>query len=380
MTLEALRLNFPHTRDSIYVNHAAIGPMSVPVKEAIERFVAERHGENIENWVDFMDVLAETKNRIARVIGAAPVRIEFMQNTSCGLNVLAQGLDWRPGDRIAVPGCEFPANVYPFMNLSRRGVEVDFIPHREATLDLEAIEAAITPRTRVLSISFVQFLSGFRADLAAVGALCHAHGVIFCVDAIQGLGALQLDVSTCGIDFLACGGHKWLMATAGTGFIYLTEALQEQITPMAGWLHGPVDWDNFFDYKLAFHADAERFRLGNTNNIGIAAFHATLGLYLEAGPAWCERQVLNRSRDLASGLAELGLRRFGTDDPAYASGIVTIAHPEAEGLFEHLRRHRIQAALRNRMVRFAPHYYTSPAEVEAVIDAVRSFGKTTSTA
>jgi len=287
--------------------------------------------------------------------------------------VLAQGLDWQPGDRIAVPACEFPANVYPFMNLRKRGVEVDFVPHMDATFLLEDVAAALTPRTRLLTVSFVQFLSGFRADLSAIGALCKEKDVIFCVDAIQGLGALQLDVEACGVDFLACGGHKWLMATAGTGFIYVTEVLQARLSPMAGWLHGPVDWENFFDYALEFHPDAERFRLGNTNNIGIAALHAALGLHLEAGQAWCERQVLARARELTEGLQVLGLKRFGTDDPRYASGIATFSHPSAEALFAYLSERRIHVAMRNRLLRFAPSYYNSEDEVRRVIDAVKSY-------
>ena len=120
MTLQELRENFPHTGASVYLNHAAMGPLSSPVKTAIEAFLAERHQSNVENWVDFMPVLDETRGRLARLIGASPERVEFMPNTSYGLNVLASGLDWRPGDRIVVPACEFPANVYPFLNLARR--------------------------------------------------------------------------------------------------------------------------------------------------------------------------------------------------------------------------------------------------------------------
>ncbi len=374
MTLQELRENFPHTGASVYLNHAAMGPLSSPVKTAIEAFLAERHQSNVENWVDFMPVLDETRGRLARLIGASPERVEFMPNTSYGLNVLASGLDWRPGDRIVVPACEFPANVYPFLNLARSGVEVDFIPHHDGTFSLDHVEAALTPRTRLMSVSFVQFLSGFRADLAGLGALCRAHDVYFCVDAIQGLGALRLDVRACGIDFLACGGHKWLMAPAGTGFLYVTEALQAALSPAAGWLHGPVDWERFFDYALRFHHTAERFRLGNTNNMGLAGLHAALGLHFAAGPAWCEAQVLARSRQLAAGLSRLGLRRYGTDDPAHASGIVTVAHPAAGDLYAHLKRHHIHAAMRNRLLRFAPTYYNSPGEIDRALEAVASFG------
>lgn len=370
MPTHDVRALFPHTREGIYLNHAAMGPLSVRVKEAVTAFLEERHRSPVENWQGFMPVLEETRARFARLIGVSAERVEVQPNTSYGLNVLAQGLDWRPGDRVAVPACEFPANVYPFLNLARKGVAVDLIPHRDGTFTLDDVEATLTPRTRLLSVSFVQFLSGFRADLAGLGALCRERGVLFCVDAIQGLGALRLDAPACGIDFLACGGHKWLMAPAGTGFLYVTEALQERLHPPAGWLHGPVDWERFFDYDLRFHDTAERFRLGNTNNMGLAGMHAALGQYFEAGPAWCEEQVLARARRLAEGLAALGLKRFGTEDPAHASGIVTVAAPDPEGLYDHLCRHRVRAALRNRLLRFSPTWYNTDDEIDEALMVV----------
>jgi selenocysteine lyase/cysteine desulfurase len=293
-----------------------------------------------------------------------------MPNTSAALNVLAEGLDWQPGDRIAVPGCEFPTNVYPFLNLQDRGVTVDFIPHDEGTFTLDAIEGMLTPNTRLLTVSWVQFLSGFTIDLEAVGALCEAHDVLFCVDAIQGLGALQIDVEAAGIDLLAAGGHKWLMATQGIGLLYCTEALQNRLRPPAGWLHGPIDWKHLSDYNLQFHPEARRYEIGTRNHAGIAALHAALGLYFDAGPAWCEEQVRARAQQLADGFDALGFARYGPDDPAHSAGIVTIRAGDPEALFDHLQEQKITAALRNRLVRFAPTYYNTDAEMEQVLAAV----------
>ena len=375
MTLDALRQQFPHTKEQIYVNHAATSPLSRPVLAAVEAYVQERHGANIDNYEAFQPTAERARRRVARLLGAAPERIAFVQNTSTALGLLAEGLPWQAGDRLAVPACEFPANVYPFLHLKRRGVAVDFVPHEEGTFPVEAVEAALTPETRLLTLSFVQFLTGFRADLEAIGRLCKEHGVLFCVDAIQGLGALQLDVEACGIDFLACGAQKWLMATQGLALLYVRERVQEKITPPAGWLHGPVDWENFFDYDLAFHPEARRFEVGTMNNLGLAALDAALGLHFEAGPAWCERQVLDRARQLAERLCALGLRRYGTGAAARASGIVTVQHPRAEALFAHLKANDITAALRNRMLRFSPTYYNTPGEIETVVETVAAFEK-----
>jgi selenocysteine lyase/cysteine desulfurase len=219
----------------------------------------------------------------------------------------------------------------------------------------------------------VHFLSGFRADLEALGALCEAHDVIFCVDAIQGLGALQIDVEAAGVDFLAAGGHKWLMAAQGIGVLYCDEALQDDLRPPTGWLHGPVDWEHLDDYALTFHDDARRFRTGTLNSVGVAALHAALGLYLDAGPERCEERVLDLSTTLADELAARGLSRYGTDAPTHASGIVTVGPDNPEALFSHLNEHGITGALRNRKLRLAPTYYNDASDLGAILDAVDSF-------
>ena len=377
MTFDDLRSHFPHTEHQTYLNHAAVSPMSRPVREAIYAYVAERHGADpdapIENFEAFQPVMAETKERAAEVLGTGASRVEFVPNTSAGLNVLARGLDWQAGNRIVVPDGAFPTNVYPFLNLETQGVEVDFVPTVEGAYTVDDVEDTLRPETRLLSVSWVHFLSGFRADLEALGALCEAHDVIFCVDAIQGLGALQIDVEAAGIDFLATGGHKWLMAAQGVGLLYCDEGFQEQLRPPTGWLHGPVDWENLNEYTLAFHDDARRFRTGTLNSVGIAALHAALGLYLEAGPDWCEERVLDLSTTLADELQARGLPRYGTDDPAHASGIVTVEPDDPEGLFKHLKERDVTGALRNRKLRFAPTYYNNDKDVAAVLEAVDQF-------
>ena len=279
----------------------------------------------------------------------------------------------QPGDRVAVPACEFPANVYPFLNLADRGVEVDFIPHREATFGLDDVEQALRPRTRVLSVSWVQFLSGFQVDLAAVGRLCREHDVLFCVDAIQGLGALQIDVEGAGVDFLASGGHKWLMASQGIGLLYVSEALQQRLRGPAGWLHGPVDWENLFEYDLRFHETAQRFRLGTLNSVGVAALHATLGQYLAVGPERVEARVRAGAGRVAEGLDDLGYRRYGRSDGPARSGIVTVRHDRAEEVREALHEEGIEVAVRNGLLRFAPHYYNTSAEVDRVLEALAAW-------
>ena len=372
--IDLIRQAFPHARDMIYMNHAAVAPLGKHVKHAIEAYVAERHRTHIENYFDFQHIIDETLEQIGRLLGTSSKNVAFAPNTSYGLNILAQGLDWQPGDRVIIPTCEFPANVYPFMNLAVGGVEVDFVQSREGAFSAEDIAKVLTPRTRLVSISWVQFLSGFRADIEQISALCKAHNVLLCVDAIQGMGALKMDVEALGIDFLSTGGHKWLMATQGIGFVYIAPALLDQLEPaMAGWLHGPIDWERLTDFELAFHEDARKFRLGTLNAIGIAALHASLGFYFDASADWCEAQTLDNAAYLRASLVQAGISCYGDFQPSNQSGIVTVRHQNADGLFAYLQDKKIYTAVRNGLLRFAPAFYNTREECEQVVAAVAGF-------
>ncbi len=376
MTLDTLRSHFPHTEHWAYLDHAATGPLSRPVMEAVGAFLEQRHRTQPNNYLDAAPTVERARHRVGELIGAEAGRVELVANTSAALSVLAQGLDWQPGDRVAVPACEFPANVYPWLGLAHRGVEVDFIPHDRGTFTVEAVERTLTPRTRLVSVSWVQFLSGFRADLAAIGALCRGRGILFCVDAIQGVGALRLGVGALPIDFLACGGQKWLLGMQGTAFFYLTEALQARLRPVRGWLNGPLDWDNFLSYPTAFHGDARRFRIGTLGHAGFVGLDAAVGLHLAAGRDWCQAQVLARSAQVAAGLDRLGLRRYGSADPAHASGIVAAEHPDPEAVFALAQARGIALSVRDRKLRISPTYYNTPDEVDRALEVVAEVGKT----
>lgn len=372
MTEEELRRHFPHTDDQIYVDHAATSPLGRHVMDALDAFYAQRRGDLIQNYMEFMPVVEETLERFANAIGARADQVEFMPNTSYGLSVLAEGLDWKPGDRVAVPACEFPANVYPFLNLRDRGVEVDFIPHRDGTFSIDDFEATLTPQTRLVSVSWVQFLSGFRCNLDELVRICHSRDILVSVDAIQGIGALQLDVDATGIDFLATGGQKWMMAAQGIGFIYVADHLLEKIRPRAGWMHGPADFENLIEYDLEFYPNAHRFRLGTLNSAGVASAHAALGFYLEVGPALCEKRVLANARHLDEGLRAAGLEPLGrTGDEAPPSGIVSYRTDHAEKHHEHLQKRGVTCSIRNGLLRFSPTFYNTRQEMDSIAEYIR---------
>lgn len=375
MTLADARTLFPHTAHGVYLDHASTGPLSQRVLDAVAAHYAERGGTNPNNYATVLPLFDRCRARLAHLLGAEVRQVEFAPNTSYALNVLAQGYPWQPGDRVAVPRCEFPANVYPFLGLAARGVAVDFIPTRNGTFTLDDVAQTLTPQTRLVSVSWVQFLSGFRVDLRALADLAHAHGALLCVDAIQGLGALRLDAPAAGIDFLACGGQKWLMGEQGTAFFYVTDALRDRLTPLRGWLNGPVDWDDFSRLSLDWHPDATCFRVGTLNTTGLVALDAALQLYFDVGLDVAETQVLRLAQRLRDGLTAQGFVRYGSADAAHAAGIVTFDAPDPAGLHAHLLAHRVACSLRDRRLRLAPSWVTTDAEVDAALERIAAFGR-----
>jgi selenocysteine lyase/cysteine desulfurase len=340
------------------------------VVEALQEFIQQRHLEKIENYHFMLPKLQQLRDSFARLVNGRAQDIAFVPNTSAGLNLLATGLDWRPGDRILLNSLEFPANVYPFLNCQRLGVEVDFVAPREHLLRLEDIAAAITPRTRLFSISQVQFLTGQRMDLAAISALCKQHGIIFCVDGIQALGASHLDVQALGIDFVASGGHKWLMGAQGFGFVYVSPELLPQLqVAQVGWLTVEDAW-NMLDYHLKLRPDAARFETGSFNALGLTVQLASQQVFERWPQAQITQQVLDLSAYLIEGLQNLGLEVITPIQQRL--GIVTCLHPEAERLMRELAAQQIHVSMREgRYLRFSPHYYNSTQELAKTLERLR---------
>ncbi|MCX6152218.1 MAG: aminotransferase class V-fold PLP-dependent enzyme [Ignavibacteriales bacterium] len=354
------------------MNHAAISPLSSPVVEQINKYLHVRSETDVENFQDYLGLVTETKNRISELINSSSDRIAFVDNTSNGLNILAQGLDWNPGDRILLNDVEFPSNIYPFLNLKQQGVEIDFVKSRDGCVTYEDIESAVTAKTKLISISYVQFLSGYRADLEKIGELCSNKGIIFCVDSIQALGAITLDVKKYKIDFLANGTQKWLMALEGLGFIFITEELQEKITPKyVGWTSVADAW-NLLDYKLVLKRNADRFQNGTLSVVGINALNASLKFLQSFGYKNIEETILNNTDYFLSSLLEIGitplLKNAGRNN---LSAIVSFKSVKAKDIFDKLLAQNITAAVREGIVRFSPHFYNSKEEIDKVIVCLR---------
>jgi len=313
---------------------------------------------------------------VGRLINApSPERIAFTPNTSDALNIVAAGIPWREGDRVVLNDIEFPANVYPYLNLKRLGIQLDIIPAPQGIVTPSMVEHAVTPRTRLVALSAIQFLSGHRADLASIGEFCRDKGIFFVVDGIQAVGAVRIDVQSMHIDALAAGAQKWLLSPHGAGFLFLTEELQSCIRPAyLGWL-SPADPWRFHDYAQPLATSARRFEGGSLNMTSLWGFQASLATLLEFEPAAIEAHILALTRALMDGLRSIGGVRVITPEGSHErGGIVTVEVPpgiDGDELLARLAARRVGLAVREGKLRFSPHFYNSPDEVAMVVDAVR---------
>lgn len=377
MTIEQIRSLFPHLdTDQVYFNHAAIGPWSKLVLDRIAEYSTQRSGGMVENFPFFLEKNASARAKLAKLLGAETSRLAWIDNVSNGLNILANGIDWQTGDRIILNDIEFPSNVYPFLNLQRLGVEIDIVKSHNGVVDVGDIENAITPKTKLVSISLVQFLSGYRADIDAIGSLCKEKGIIFCVDAIQAAGVVEVDVAKSQIDFLCGGTQKWLMSSQGLSYIYLTEELQSRITQKnVGWASVNDAW-NLLDYNLSLKSSAERFQNGTINVLGVCLFDASLDLFLCYGMNNVESRILENTEYFISKLVEIGIEPILKNiEKKNRAGIVTFKHERSNEIFEHLQSKRIFGAVRQGMIRFSPHFYNTKEEIDLVIKELSGYLK-----
>ncbi len=269
-------------------------------------------------------------------------RIAFVDNTTNGLNILAQGIQWKKGDRILLNDIEFPANVYPFLNLERDGVAIDFVKSHDGIVTADDIIENVKPATKLISVSQVQFLTGYRIDLQKLGEFCKENKIIFCVDAIQGLGAIGLDIQKDNIDYISCGTQKWLMGLQGLGFIYISKNLQEKLIPKyAGWQSVKNAW-NLLDYKLTLKENADTLQTGTVNTIGIYALNASLKLFSEFGNDEIEETVISNSKYFINELDKIGIKSFLINcEEQNIGGIVSFKHENSQKLFDQLKNKKI---------------------------------------
>jgi cysteine desulfurase / selenocysteine lyase len=376
-TLARARALFPYLASGrIYVNHAATSPYSTRVVAAMQRHMDGRATGDIDTYWSDIKMIDGLREAVKTLINAESTdRIALLGNTTDALNVVASGLDWKSGDRVILNDAEFPANLYPYINLKRLGVALDLLHAPNGVVTVDDVERTLTPRTRLVGLSAVQFLSGYRADLTSIGKLCRDRGIVFVVDGIQSVGAVHTDVQAMHIDALAAGAQKWQMATQGSGFLYITDALQSRIHQShLGWLSVDNPWDfRALDQPLA--ASARRFESGSLFMSCLHAMNASVTTLLEFGIDRIERHLAGLTDVLLGEFARIAsIEPITPSAPECRAGIISVrtARPElSEELYKGLKSRNIIAAVREGCVRFSPHFYNSTQEMLATAAAVR---------
>jgi cysteine desulfurase/selenocysteine lyase len=365
---ETYRDEFPVTKNLIYLNHAAVSPLCRPSAEAMKWLADDACQNGSLHYDVWMDCYTGLRAVTAKLINGTPEEIAIVKNTSEGIATVALGLDWKAGDRVVAFKEEFPANYYPWLRLEPRGVQLTWLSIYDP---LETIAEAVKG-ARLLAISYVNYLSGHRVDIRAIGELCRDAGCFYFVDAIQGMGAFPLDVEACHIDALAADGHKWMLGPEGNGVLYMRKQWLDSIEPVEfGWTN-PANYADYSSRDMTLRPDAGRYECGTLNTIGCFGQRASLELLLKAGIDQVAASVWARAHQLALGVKAKGYELFLEHTEESGSGIVSFRHPavDCRVLVSDLKRRKITAAPRQGWVRMSPHFYISPEAIEEVLDAL----------
>ncbi len=369
--INTYRQEFPVTQKCIYLDHSGVSPLPLPVKSAIETFLSEATQGGAFHYPKWSQQVVEIRRSCARLVHARPEEIAFVKSTSHGLSIVAKGLDWKPGDNVLIYEKEFPSNSYPWLNLQRKGVVVKIIPSRDGRIVIDDIEKLIDSRTRLLSLSSVQYANGFRVDLKNVGGLCRKKNILFCVDAIQSLGVIPMDVKECSIDFLSADGHKWLLGPEGIGIFYCRKELVERIDPpLLGWKSVQNEFD--FDHPdFALKTDAQRFEEGSMNLLGIFGLGAAIDLLSGVGIGAIEERVLGLGDVIIREAERKGYSLLTPKARKERGGNITIAgNFDPAKTRDDLRGRGIMVNARGGGLRVSPHFYNTEEEIVTLFHAL----------
>ena len=367
MDWDALRLaEFPVAERWAYFDHAAVSPLPKRSAAALRAWADDQEQNGVVHWLDWEAKLQTARANLARLIHAQVDEIAFVNSTTQGIGIVAEGFPWRAGDNVVTAAEEYPSNLYPWMNLKDRGVELRTVPSRDGRVWARDLFAAMDGKTRLLTISHVEFASGFRNDLDTLGEYCRARGVAFFVDAIQGLGPFTIDVAKTPIDFLAADGHKWLLGPEGAGFLFVRREWIERLRPTGvGW-HSVVSSYNAATIDFTLKPSAERWEGGSFAMPGLQAFAASIGLLLEIGPEAVSTRILDRAEAVRAVACAAGWVPVGSTRPEDRSGIVALEKPgvDPNAVVRSLRARGVAAACRRGRLRFSPHVYNNEDDLD----------------
>lgn len=352
---ESLDREFPVRRSLIYFNHAAVAPLPRRVADAITAHIENVRDRGAADWRRWYSGIEDVRKEAAALMGARPSEIAFVPNTSWGLNMVAQAFPWTPGDNVVGDDMEFPANVYPWMNLAGRGVEFRQARSREGRVTVDDIAALTDARTRIVAISWVAFHNGWVYPIEEIGEFCREKGILFVLDAIQGLGALPLDLGDVPVDVLVADAHKWLLGPEACAVFRVSENARDRVPPLAAGWWNVVSGEDFLDYKLEFHLGGRRYEAGSPPTAQIHGLAAGLKLLQEIGIEVVRERILRTVHALRAGLEDRGWKIVTPLPPG--SGILAAVPPDGDAVraAKALEAQGVIVSPRQGAVRFSPH-------------------------
>ncbi|MCU7939039.1 MAG: aminotransferase class V-fold PLP-dependent enzyme [gamma proteobacterium symbiont of Bathyaustriella thionipta] len=379
MPLTDISTDFSLNNKLFYLNHAAVSPWPVCTTNAIQRFADENCIWGATHYPRWLEVEQELRKNIQLLINSPSTNdIALVKNTSEALSFVAYGLDWEVGDNIVIASQEFPSNRIVWQSLASLGVEIKWVDLYHNLSKHNSPEdnllSAINNKTRMLSVSSVQYADGFRMDLNKLGKFCQKHSILFCVDAIQSVGALKFDVQEINADFAMADGHKWLMSPEGLGFFYCRKTLRKKLRPSQfGWRMV----ENQFDFDSLSWSEAQtarKFECGSPNMLGIQALNCSIKLILEREISYIEQLIIKNVQYTAKKLKTIPdiIIQSNTNENRI-SGIIAFKHQHysSEQLYNDLMAHNVICAMRHGNVRFSPHYYTSKAVIDKAFNLLK---------
>ncbi len=362
------------TARGVYLNHAGVSPAPARVVRAVQEAAALSAHDPLGFFLDGVFAWREAaRERLARLMGVPAEHLALTKNTGHGLSLVADGLRLEPGDNVVSVTCEYPSVVYPWYAQADRGIETRLVsPRADGTFTPDDLAAVMDAKTRVLTLSWVQFGTGFRCDLAACAALAHAHGALLVADVIQGLGVLPLQTEAWGVDIAVTGAHKWLMAPAGTGGLYIAPHALERMRLVNMGAGAVVDVAKFDPLDFSVKPTALRFEEGTPNGLGLAGLDAALSLLEEVGTNAIAAQVLSLAAHAADALEAKGYQVTSPRADSQRAGLVMFQHPthSNEAVLQALTDASVTAAVRGGKLRFSPHFYNTFEEIEQVVAAL----------
>ena len=377
--LQHMNTYFQLDDNIIHLNHAAVAPWPKVTHDAVVAFADENMRIGSQRYDQWMQTEQQLKQKLQCLINADSAdEIAILKNTSEGLSTIAQGMHFEPGDNIVIPDEEFPSNRVVWLALKDKGVEIRLVKIEDSEDPEKALIDAMDNNTRLLSCSSVQYARGLRLDLNRLGEACKRHDSLFCVDAIQSLGAIAFDVQACEADFVVADGHKWMCAPEGTALFYCRKSVQPSLTlRQYGWHMLKDAFDFAHQHTAIEYADnAQRFESGSPNMMGIAALDASLGLLLDIGIDSIHQQVLNNAEYLFDRLAAMDdIEILTSTKKGKYAGIVTFRKNTVDNisLYKHLQANDVICAYRGKGIRFSPHFYTDKGAMDKALALVSDY-------